>query len=361
MKRILVVGGAGYVGCVLIQELLARGYTVVVADRLYYGADGLHSVRDRIDLIVKDIRALDCSALEDIDAVINVGGLSNDPTAEYNPSANYEMNTCATVALARLAEQAGIQRFVFASSCSIYDRGTKNEYTDLVLDEDADVDPHAPYSLSKYDAECQLLRMAGTSFCPVILRKGTIGGFSPRMRYDLVINSFVKDALSKGSLTLHNGGEMWRPLVDIHDVARSYVAALEAPEHQVRGQIFNVAFGNFRISEAALRVRYALQQCGITADIRPDYKHRLARSYRVCTQKTTRCLGIQPQVGIEESVVDMVRQVREHGYTEFEDPRYYNIRWVELLERAERVIAITGSVFGSNKVEQTTERSLSNR
>src|SRR5262249_55307315 len=147
------------------------------------------------------------------------GGLSNDPTAEYNPKANYEMNTAATEKLAQLCVEMGVKRYVFASSASIYDVGEGNDSKDVLLDETADVDPTAAYSRSKFEAERILLGMVSGDFCPVILRKGTIFGFSPRMRYDLVVNTFVSGALSKGHLTIHFGGEMWRPMVDIRDVA----------------------------------------------------------------------------------------------------------------------------------------------
>src|SRR5262249_11024402 len=156
--------------------------------------------------------------------------------------------------LAETCLQRGVRRYLFASSCSIYDRGVSIDGQDVIQDETFEVDPRAAYSASKHAAEKGLLEMAGDRFCPVILRKGTIFGFSPRMRYDLVVNTFVKDAMKKGHITLHYGGEMWRPLVDVHDVARAYIACLRAEEDKVAGQIFNLAYRNFRISELALRV-----------------------------------------------------------------------------------------------------------
>ncbi len=345
MSKILLVGGAGYVGAVLAEELLERGYAVKVLDRLYYGQDGLRDIRDRVELIVGDMRTAGPEVLEGVDAVINIGGLSNDPTAEYNPRANYEMNTVATRTLAAFCKQQGVRRYLFASSCSIYDRGVGDDRKDMLQDESAEVTPRAAYSRSKYEAERALLEMADRDFCPVILRKGTIYGFSPRMRYDLVVNTFVKDALSKGVLTLHYGGEMWRPLVDVRDAARAYIACLEAEEEKVRGQIFNVSFQNVRISELALRVREALRQEGVQVDIRPDYGYKGVRSYRVSALKIERTLGVRPQVTIEESVVDMVDKVRRYGYTDFDNPKYYNIRWMRLLEEAQQVIQVTGSVF----------------
>ena len=345
MQKVLLVGGAGYVGSVLAHELLQRGYAVKILDRLYFGDDGLRGIRDRVELIVGDMRVMDTAALKDVDSVVNVGGLSNDPTAEYNPKANYEMNTLASKKLADLCVANGIRRYVFASSCSIYDRGVGNESADVLLDETSEVYPRAAYSSSKHEAEKLLLEMVSDNFCPVILRKGTVYGFSPRMRYDLVVNTFVKSALATGKITLHYGGEMWRPLVDVRDVARAYIAALEAPEEKVRGQIFNVSFHNIRISELALRTRAALREVGFDAEIVPDYGYQSVRSYRVSAAKIQRVLDFQPKVSIEESVKDLVKQIQSYGYTDFDNPKYYNIRWMKLLEEAHKVIGITGSVF----------------
>lgn len=343
--KILLVGGAGYVGSVLTQELLERGYAVRILDRLYFGDEGLNDVRDRVELVVGDMRALTPEVLLDVEAVINVGGLSNDPTAEYNPKANHEMNTVAARQLAELCIEHGVRRYIFASSCSIYDRGVGNNSRDVLLDEESDVDPRAAYSSSKYEAERLLLAMAGSDFCPVILRKGTIYGFSSRMRYDLVVNTFVKDALSRGAITIHYGGEMWRPLVEVRDVARAYIACLRAEETDVRAQVFNVSFTNFQISEVALRVREAFRALGIEVDIRSDYGYRGVRSYRVSSAKIARVLDYHPKVTIEEAVRHMVAQVKARGYDDFGNPRYHNIRWMRLLEEAQHIISTTGSVF----------------
>ena len=311
-----------------------------------------------MELIASDMRVMDPSALDDVDAVINIGGLSNDPTAEYNPKANYEMNTVATVRLAEMCKQRGVSRYIFASSCSIYDRGVGNDERDVLLSEEDEVTPKAAYSSSKREAEKTLLGMADADFCPVILRKGTIYGFSPRMRYDLVVNTFVKDALSKGYLTIHYGGEMWRPLVDVRDVARAYILCLQADEEKVKGEIFNVSYANMRISELALRVREALGEAGVGVDVKADYGYRGVRSYRVSTAKIGRVLNFRPVVSIEESVKDMVERIPQYRYDDFDNPKYYNIRWMRLLEEADKIIAITGSIFEAPAVRPGEQEEL---
>ncbi len=352
-NKILLVGGAGYVGSVLTEELLERGYAVKILDRLYFSDIGLRTVRDRIELIVGDMRTVGPEVLDGVGAVINLGGLSNDPTAEYNPKANYEMNTVSTKMLAEFCKKQGVNRYIFASSCSIYDRGAGYDEKDILQDETSEVNPRAAYSKSKYDAERALLDMVDEKFCPVILRKGTINGFSYRMRYDLVVNTFVKFALTTGTLNLHYGGEMWRPIIDVRDAARGYITALEAEESKVKGQIFNLSMHNIRISELGLRVREALRQVDIEIDIRPDYGYKGVRSYRVSNKKIEGVLGFRPKVSIEESVTDLVQKIRHYGYTDFDNPKYYNIRWMRLLEEAQQVIDITGSVFEAPSKPET--------
>lgn len=340
---VLVVGGAGYVGSMLVRELLNKGYAVRIFDKFYFGGRGIKDIKDRVEIIQGDMRNMDSSILEEIDAVINVGGLSNDPTAEYNPKANYEMNVAATRNLAELSKKKDIRRFIFASSCSIYDLGLGGE--DIVQDEEAKVNPKAVYSKSKYEAEGILLGMADDNFCPVILRKGTIFGFSYRMRYDLVVNTFAKDALTRGKITIFRGGEMWRPLVDIRDVVRAYICCLESPEEKVKGQIFNVSHNNYRISELACRVREALRDIGIKVEIEADYTPVNVRSYRVSTKKIESLLDFHTTYDVKNSVKNMVEMINKHNYTDFLNPRYYNIQWMTLLEEVEKILERTGSIF----------------
>jgi nucleoside-diphosphate-sugar epimerase len=345
MRKVLVVGGAGYVGCVLTEELLAKGYSVRILDRMFFGRAPMEDFADRVELVVEDMRDLEPRHLQDVDAVINIGGLSNDPTAEFNPKANEELNTHASIRVAEVAKRAGVPRMLFASTCSIYDRGVGEEARDILLDEMSDVDPRAAYATSKLAAEQAIIAMADDSFAPVAFRKGTIFGFSPRMRYDLVVNAFVKAAMTTGRLQVHYGGSMWRPLIDVKDVARAYVMALESDLDLVRGQIFNLTAGNFRISELALRTQNTLMELGIACELDVDYSYRMVRSYRVSGEKILRALGFQPQVSVEESIRHMVEEIHRHGYTDFSNPRYYNIEWMKLLEESVEIVRIHGYVL----------------
>jgi nucleoside-diphosphate-sugar epimerase len=316
-----------------------------VFDRMFFGHAPIEAFRDRVELVVEDMRDIEERHLEDCGSVINIGGLSNDPTAEFNPRANEELNTFASIKVAEVAKKVGVSRLLFASTCSIYDRGVGEEARDILLDETSDVDPKAAYATSKLAAETAILRMADADFAPVSFRMGTIFGFSPRMRYDLVVNAFVKAAMSTGKLPVHYGGSMWRPLIDVQDVSRAYVMALESDTDQIRGQIFNLTAGNFRISELALRAQHTLAGLRVPCELDVDYSYRLVRSYRVSGEKILRTLGFQPRVTIEESIEHMVEQIRAHGYTDFSNPRYSNIEWMKLLEESVEIVKTHGYVL----------------
>jgi nucleoside-diphosphate-sugar epimerase len=332
-----VTGGAGYIGCRLVPGLLEAGHSVRVVDKLQFGEEGLSGVRDRIELVPSDVRALQMRDLQGINAIIHLAGLSNDPTAEYNPEANKSMNLDATVQLARLAKEAGVGRFIFASSCSIYYTMTPDNE---LRNEEYPVNPEAPYSWSKRQAEIGLMELADERFCVTVLRKGTVYGQSPRMRYDLVINTFARDAYAKRRLTLHAGGRMWRPMLHIDEAVKAYLTVLSAPEEKVRGQIFNVLSDNFQVVKLAHEVRRALEhQKGIRLDL--DIQQvGVSRSYRVDGTKFQNVLGFQPSFEIVSAADEMWDEL-EKG-VDIEDPIYYNIRWIELLCDMERRLQAMG-------------------
>jgi len=339
--NVLVTGGAGYIGCRLVPALLEAGHSVRVVDKLQFGVEGLAACHDRISVIAGDVRTLDPKHLEGMDAVVHLAGLSNDPTAEYNPEANKAVNLDGTIRMAELAKQHGARRFVFASSCSIYYTETPD---DELRTEDTPVAPHAPYSWSKRQAEIGLMALADHHFCPVALRKGTVFGQSPRMRYDLVVNTFTRDAYAKRRLNIHAGGRMWRPMLHIDDAVSAYLTVLTAPEEAVRGQIFNVLSDNFEVLKLAHEVRRALEgHKGIRLDLEIQ-QVGVSRSYRVDGQRFQQRLDFTPQHQIG-SAVDEMWDALECG-VDIEDPIYYNIRWLELLcDMERRLDAMGGSVF----------------
>jgi len=339
-QTILVAGGAGYIGCVLVPRLLERGYRVRVLDRLYFGEEPLAGFHDRIELVHADVRNIPATALDGIDGVINLSGLSNDPTAEFDPEANWQMNAIATENLGRMCLDRGIERYVFASSCSLYDGLPPGMH-----DETAPIQPRAAYATSKRYGEVKLLELAEEGLCPVLLRNGTVYGWSPRMRYDLVVNTFVKDALLGGRLRLHGGGWMWRPLVDIRDVSDAMIAAFEAPAEVVRGEIFNVLHSNYQIRELAMLVAGSVQLAGRTVTLEEVPSPALTRDYECANAKLSTTLGFIPRHSVLEAVTDLLEHIRDLDPATLTDPRSYNIRWLELLNEVKPQLDTFDSVL----------------
>src|SRR5687767_1104440 len=198
-------------------------------------------------------------------------------------------------------------------------------------DETAPIQPRAAYATSKRYGEEKLLELADEGLCPVLLRNGTVYGWSPRMRFDLVVNTFVKDALLSGRLTLHGGGWMWRPLVDVRDVADAMIAAYEAPAERVRGEIFNVLHSNYQIRELAMLVAGTVGMSGRTVKVSEAPSPPLSRDYECSNAKLSTTLGFVPRHSVLESSTDLVARFADADGTELTDPRRYNIRWLELM------------------------------
>jgi nucleoside-diphosphate-sugar epimerase len=325
-QTILVAGGAGYIGSVLVPRLLERGYRVRVLDRLYFGEEPLAPWRDRIELVVADVRDIPDSAFDGVDGVINLSGLSNDPTAEFDPQANWQMNAIGTEMLGRKCLERGIDRYVFASSCALYDGLPPGMH-----DEDAPIEPRAAYATSKRYGEQALLAMAEDGLDAVILRNGTVYGWSPRMRFDLVVNTFVKDALVSGRLQLHGGGWMWRPLVDVRDVADALIAGFEAPADKIRGEIFNVLHSNYQIRELAMLVAGTVRLAGRDVDLVEVAAPELQRDYECSNAKLSTTLGFIPRHSVLDAATDLVERLADADRSQLTDPRHYNIRWLELM------------------------------
>jgi nucleoside-diphosphate-sugar epimerase len=345
--KVLVTGGAGYIGVVLCYQLREAGHEPVVLDRLFWGRGPLLGIDATI--IRGDLRRLDDRWFEGIDAVCHLGGLSNDPTAEYNTEANSQMNTAATDALVQACTRHGIRRFTFASSASIYDRESASDShrAPMMCDEETEVEPRGAYSTSKRRAEELILARTSQDFAPVIFRQGTVYGYSQRMRFDLVVNTFIKDAILSRRLFLHAGGWMWRPLVDVRDVARVHVMALTAPLDSVRGAIFNVLEENYQIRQLAMLVT------GSLAILKPDWRVEIVeapppavvRNYRMSNAKLSKAFDFTPSVTVLESIEDMLRRLPIDQPQEFGNPRYYNIAWMTLLEEVHAEQREFGSIF----------------
>lgn len=278
--KVLVSGQLGYVGSSLVPELERRGHEVVGLDR-----------EDQQGL---DIRYVHEGVLKGVDAVIHLAGFSQEPTAMINPRETDQTNHIATEKLAKYAKEAGIKKFVFASSCSVYFTYDTPLVPDMYLESDV-VNPISPYSITKRSAELALLELADENFQPVIFRKGTIYGTSRNMRTDTVVNHFVEDVIKKGRMTVHAGGNIYRPLLDIKDAVWAYCVALEGNY----SGIYNVATDNWNIGDLAKKVKsiiggeVELQETGTT------------RNYQANTEKFQKDFNWIPQRKFEDAILEL--------------------------------------------------------
>jgi nucleoside-diphosphate-sugar epimerase len=329
--HVLVTGGGGYIGLELCRQLLERGDRVRVVDRFFFGMAPVEALAlehaGRVEVITGDLRAWDDAWLDGIDGVSHLAGLSNDPTAEYNPDANWQMNAIATERLGEACRRRGVRRFVFGSSASLYDGIGPG-----MFDEQTPVDPRGAYSISKRYGEEALLRLAGADFAPTILRQGTVYGYSPRMRFDLVVNTFVRDAITRQKLFLHGGGWQWRPLVDVSDVARAHIVVLDAPLDAVGGEIFNLMQENYQVRQLAMLVAGSLLLLGRTIRLEDAPLPKIVRDYRMTNLKMTQRTGFTPAVTVLESIDIMLKMLPIDDVVFLTNPRHNNIAWMTMLE-----------------------------
>jgi nucleoside-diphosphate-sugar epimerase len=330
--RVLVTGHRGYIGVEMVPALRAAGHEVVGLDSGLYDGCDFGPAPDEAPEIRVDLRDVTPAQLEGFDAVVHLAALSNDPLGDLDRELTYDINLHASLRLARAARAAGVARYLFASSCSLYGAGG----SDVVLDEDAPFNPVTAYGESKIRVEQEVGLLADSSFSPVFLRNATAYGVSRRLRADIVVNNLVGLAFTTGKVLLQSDGTPWRPLVHIGDIHRAFLAALEAPRDSIHAQAFNVGRSseNFRIREVAEMVAEVVPNCEVAfaANASPD-----ARNYRVSFAKAeTRLPGFRPRWTLREGIQQLYDAYRRHGLTreEFTGPRYYRLKTVR--ERQER-------------------------
>ncbi|NQT29433.1 MAG: SDR family oxidoreductase [Candidatus Saganbacteria bacterium] len=336
---ILVTGGAGYIGSVLVKKLVEQGEKVRVFDKLYFGESGLSSVKGEIDLVAGDVRNFNADLLDGVKGVMHFGSLSNDPTAEFDPKANHEINFEGTMRVAEACKKKKVRRFTFASSCAIY-----GFHVQGIADESFPANPQSEYSQSKLDAENGLISLLSDNFCPAILRQATVFGFSERMRWDLVVNTMTMDAFDKGRIHVYCVGDNWRPLVDVGDVAVAHMKMLEAPEEKVAGQIFNLVDRNFKILELGHFIAETLKSYK-KVDVDVLFGTKESRSYRVSGEKLKKVLDFEPSVSVKDAAKKIWGILSSGRYTDFSNPIYYNIEWMKLLVEMEQKLKVIGRVF----------------
>lgn len=346
LMHVFVAGGAGYIGSVLVPRLLEQGHRVTVLDRLYFGDSlGRFQARfgERMRVLRGDVRRFEQGLLRSVDAVVDLSGISNDPSCELEPELTRSVNVDGAKRLAVAAKESGVRRYVFSSSCSVYGHGEG-----LGLNEASTRRPVSLYARTKADAEDFLFGLGRTSqdaMDVTCLRLATVFGLSPRMRFDLAINVMTKNAYVHRRITVDGGGRQWRPFVHVCDAARAFELALTADRAVVSAQVFNVGSdaNNVQILNLAFRVRDAVPGTEVVhAPTDPDL-----RDYNVSFDKIHRALGYRAEHTIDDGIREVLAALRD-GVVDPDDRRWYTLRQYAFLrdaERAHRELAIDGQLL----------------
>ncbi|HOE68002.1 MAG TPA: NAD-dependent epimerase/dehydratase family protein, partial [Candidatus Hydrogenedentes bacterium] len=325
--NILVTGGAGYVGCHLAPMLAEQGHRVRVFDRMYFG----HAAEERFkrlphcEVIQGDIRKLRDypRLLDDIEAIIHLAGLSNDPSCDLDAEMAMDVNVEGTRDLVGRALVQGVRRFVLASSCSVYGKGVIG-----LLDEESPTNPVSTYARGKLMCEQFLLPLSSERFEPVVARPATLFGWSDRMRFDLAINQMAATAVRKRLIRVYGGGEQWRPFLHVRDVARAFALLVQAPAEKVAGEVFNVGSDDANYQIRALADLVGSMFPGSTIeDVVSDED---LRNYNVQFNKILRVLGYTHEHSVEEGVREIRDGLQRTGVDPFDDI-YFNVRWMKHL------------------------------
>jgi nucleoside-diphosphate-sugar epimerase len=334
--HVFVAGGAGYIGSVFVPLLLEQGHRVTVLDRLYFGdtlkaSGGVARFGEKLRVVRGDIRSFDRSLLRSVDAVVDLSGISNDPSCELEPGLTRSVNVDGAKHLAAAALEQGVRRYVYSSSCSVYGHGEGPGLTET--------SPRRPVSLyarAKAEIEDFLFEMGKSSRGAtevVCFRLATVFGLSPRMRFDLAINVMTKNAYVNRRITVDGGGRQWRPFVHVRDVARAFELGLTADAAKVAGEVFNVGSdaGNVQILNLAFRVRDAIPGTEVVhAPTDPDL-----RDYNVAFDKIQRVLSYRAERSVDDGIREVLGALRD-GAVDPDDRRWYTLRQYVFLRDAER-------------------------
>jgi len=325
LRKILVIGGAGYIGSVLVRKLLDKGYKVKVLDNFLYGNESLSSIEsDELTILEGDTRHIEdvTEAVQDVDAVVHLAELVGDPASSLNPKLTQDINYLATRNVSSVCKHFHLNRFVYASSCSVYGESEEGN----LLTEESPLNPVSLYAKMKIAAEKALVEMKDDSFRPTILRLGTVFGPSPRPRFDLVVNLLTAKAVRDGKITIF-GGDQWRPNVHVEDVAETIISVLEAPLDKVGGEVFNVGSeeNNHTINELGDIIKNQVP----SAELVIEEKDLDKRDYMVDFTKLREGLGIKLQRTVNDGIAGIISFLESHKDFNYEDAKYSNVKFLE--------------------------------
>jgi len=330
VKKVLVTGGAGYVGCVLVPKLLANGFEVIVFDLMIFGADGLPE-HENLSVVEGDLRDAESfrKTVGGVDAVIHLACISNDPSFELNPELSKSINFDCFEPMVKTSREEGVQRFIYASTSSVYGVSDAPE-----VDEEHELVPLTDYN--KYKGMCEpiLLKYQSPEFTTVIIRPATVCGYSPRMRLDLTVNILTNHAVNKGEITVF-GGTQKRPNIHIEDITDLYVQLLALPANMISGETFNAGHQNHTVADIAEVIRSVVEE--EMPELAPINIKTVAtddnRSYHITSKKIERILGFVPTRTIQDTARELCQLFREGKLpNSLEDDRYFNVNTVKSVE-----------------------------
>lgn len=327
VNKVLVVGGAGYLGSILCRKLLERGYIVRVLDNLTYGDHGIKELYKKPNFMLmkgdmRDIQTV-VDSVKNIDAVIHLAAIVGDPASALDPEETIEINYLGTKMLAEICKYSQINRFIFASTCSVYGASAN---PDTKIDENSSLNPISLYAEMKHKSEFGILELADENFSPTILRMATLYGLSPRMRFDLVINILTIKALKEKQFTIF-GGSQWRPNLHVDDAAEAYIKCLEAPINKIKGEIFNVGSndGNYRIIDIGKIVNKLIPEAKMIIDKKQVDK----RNYNVSFDKIEKNLHYITNYTIEDGINNIIEAVKRGEFSDYINSKYSNYKFLQ--------------------------------
>ncbi|MCC0804941.1 SDR family oxidoreductase [Methylobacterium sp. W2] len=356
--KIAVTGAGGYIGSVMVGELLRNGYRVKAIDAFYFGTPCLskYDGHPKLEIVKQDIRTIDHRAYHDCDYAIDLAALSNDPSGDLDPELTRSINEKGRVRAAMAAKRAGVRRYLFASSCAVYGAGQ-----DMFLAEDTPLRPLTIYAQTCARAEEAVLALNTGHFTATALRNATVFGLSPRMRFDLVVNQMTFDALDRGRITVGGDGSQWRPVVHVRDVAAAFLGALRAPSGAVAGEAFNIGWDNRQIVDIALAVKNTVSK-PIEIEFMPGGLDR--RDYHVSFAKAREDFGFSAKHRIEDAVIEIQNAIEAKILRN--TPACNTVKWYKMLLAdplqglslplaAEETVAASPNVFPRPQFENAAD------
>ena len=331
MKKFVVTGAGGYIGSVLVTSLLESGHEVLAVDRFFFGIKPIeqHLNNPKFKILKKDIRDLTKSDLKGYEVVCDLASLSNDPAGELNPELTYQINRDGRIHVAKISKEAGVEKYILSSSCSVYGKGKE----EVPLKETSPTEPISVYAKSTLQAEAEILPMASNDFSVTAFRNATVFGLSTRMRFDLVVNLMTLSAVQKNKIIIMGGGEQWRPLIHVKDVARAFIQAGTGDSKIINSQLINIGLSSFKIKNLAYIVREVLP-FEVIVEIAPDDPDK--RDYNVDFEKYRNLLGISPQFSIDQGVSE-IYQALKNGSVDT-GPRTNTVIWYKNIIDAKNLI-----------------------